>query len=142
MKNKALLRRLKYYGFGFGLGLVVVWASLLKDRDRASWLPEGRTLEFLAETEIGLNDVVKCQINCFGLDSDFMNESFWKKADLDFDKSATKRDPCPEYYITSELPNGTPIAVYIETCEYCEDCEEERTAFLRNIELGTKKCDC
>lgn len=143
MKREGLTRRLKYYGLGFGLGLVVVWATLLKDRDRASWLPEGRTIEFLEEVDMKYTEKAKCQIACLKLDLSFMNKSFWENAKVNFKKSVVKRKPCPEHYIESKLTDGKSIVLYIENCETCIDCDEERTATLRSIEIiGVENCEC
>ncbi|MCB9360313.1 MAG: hypothetical protein H6587_02160 [Flavobacteriales bacterium] len=142
MDTKGLTRRLKFYGLGFVLGLVVVWATLLKDRDRAAWMPEGRTIEFLERTEIQISDLAKCQIACLKLDSSFMDESFWKNAKVNFKKSAVKRKPCPEYYISSTLPNNQKIIIYMESCEVCQNCEEG-TATLGSIEINAvENCEC
>ncbi len=137
-----LRRRLKYYGIGFALGLIVVWATLLRNRDRASWLPEGRTLEFLERVDMAITERAQCQLDCLELTPDIFDKQFWEKADLDFKKSATQRKPCPEYYITSTLSDNRKVIIFVETCEYCEDCEQEGTAFLRSIEVEGKECDC
>lgn len=130
--------RLKYYLFGVGLGCIVVWATLLKNRDdRPAWLPEGRVIEFLQHTDIQISDKLKCELKCVDLPTTFMDSTFWANADVDFGKSATKRKPCPEYYISSKTVKGNSIIVYIETCE-----KEER-ASLRSIETGNiKNCNC
>lgn len=139
-----LKSRFKYYGLGFGLGLVLVWATLLKDRDREAWLPEARTIEFLERTDIKVGELAKCQMECFDLPENFMDTTFWKNADIDFTKSATKRKPCPEYFISSTLSNTQQkIVAYIETCEVCENCDKG-TATLKSIELPETEthCDC
>lgn len=133
--KKTLFYRLKFYGFGFGLGCVLVWATLFYGREeRASWLPEGRILEFLEVTDITINDNLKCQLECNNIPINFMDSTFWENADVDFDKSAIKRKPCPEYKITSE---GTTV--------YIEVCEKEEKATLRsfsNLSDKNKICDC
>ena len=143
MKREGLTRRLKYYGLGFGLGLIVVWATLLKDRDRAAWLPEGRILEFLEEVDMEITTKAQCQLDFHKVDTAMFDKTFWENAQVDFKKSAVQRKPCPEHYIKSKLADGRIIALYIENCETCKDCEAERTAFLRSIEVeGTENCDC
>lgn len=136
--------RLKYYLIGFGLGCIIVWATLYRNNDRPSWLPEGRILEFLAKTEIIINDDLKCKLECNAIPLDFLNETFFKNATVDFKQSATQRKPCPEYYITSTLPNKQTIIVYIENCELCEGCSKEGTAELRNfvLENSSTNCEC
>jgi hypothetical protein len=144
--RKRLYYRLKFYGIGVGMGMIVVWATLYNGRDeRASWLPEGRTLEFLADTDIEISEKLKCEITCKNLSLNFMDSAFWANAKVDFDKSSVKRKPCPEHYISSKLADGTPIVVYIENCETCIDCPAERTAKLRSIEYSNGEevnCEC
>lgn len=129
--------RLKYYIIGFALGCVIVWATLIKDRERPAWMPEGRVIEYLEKAEILITDEAQCKLDCYAISSDFMNADFWSNAKVNFKKSATERKPCPEYYISSKLANGTAIVVYIETCE------QENKALLRNIETPNQlNCKC
>lgn len=140
----SFLGRLKYYLIGFGLGCIVVWATLYRNNDRPSWLPEGRILEFLAKTEVIINNDLKCKLECNNIPLDFLNETFFQNASVDFKQSATQRKPCPEYHITSKLPNEQTIIVYIENCELCENCSQEETAILRSFEItpSVKNCEC
>ena len=143
--KKRLLYRLKFYFIGFGLGIVVVWATLYHNRERPSWLPEGRILEFLAEADIALTEAQKCELECNNIPADFLatDTLFWKNAEVNFDKSAVRREPCPEHYIESKLSDGRAIGVYIENCETCENCEAELTANFRNFVFrGEEKNEC
>lgn len=144
--RKKLFYRLKFYGIGVGMGMIVVWATLYNGREeRASWLPEGRILEFLEDYEMEVSDRLKCEIECNNLPLNFMDSTFWANAEVDFDKSAVKRKPCPEHYIQSTLADGRVIGIYVDNCETCIDCPEELTATLRsvvNITEGEKDCGC
>jgi len=132
---KGFGKRLIYYLFGFGLGCIVVWVTLIKDRNRPAWMPEGRVLESLVEKDISISGKIKCQLECNNISLDFMDSIFWKNAAIDFSKSATKRKPCPEYYIKSKTKNGKIFIVFVENCD--DD------ASLRKLELvNQKKCDC
>lgn len=136
--------RLKYYLIGFGLGCVIVWATLYRNSDRPSWLPKGRIVEFLEKTDIIISEQLKCKLACNNIPLDFMNKTFWKEVNVDFEKSATKRKPCPEYYITGTLANNQKIILFIENCELCENCSQEGTAILRNFEIenASTTCEC
>ncbi len=144
--KKRLFYRLKFYGFGFGLGCVLVWATLYNGRDeRPSWLPEGRVLQFLEEVDISISEELKCELECNNIPVNFMDSTFWANANVDFGESAVKRKPCPEHYIKSKIKDGREIVVYIENCEYCKDCESEGVASLRsfvNLSVKDKVCDC
>jgi len=145
IERKTLIYRLKYYGFGFALGCIVVYFSLIKDRERPAWMPEGRVLEFLADTEIIISDQLECELNCHNLTVNFMDTTFWKNAIVDFDKSEVDRKPCPEHFIKTTLDDGREFGVFIENCEKCIDCEEEGVATLRsivNLSEKDKECDC
>ncbi|PJA09424.1 MAG: hypothetical protein COX70_01825 [Flavobacteriales bacterium CG_4_10_14_0_2_um_filter_32_8] len=122
---------------GFGLGCIIVWATLIKDRERPAWMPEGRVIEYLAKAQILITDEAQWKLDCYAIPSDFMNTDFWSNAKVNFKKSTTDKKPCPEYYISSKLSNETFIIVYIETCEL------ENKASLRNIEVPNKQnCNC
>ena len=123
----------------------MVWATLYHNRERPSWLPEGRILEFLAEADIALTEAQKCELECNNIPADFLatDTLFWKNAEVNFDKSAVRREPCPEHYIESKLSDGRAIGVYIENCETCENCEAELTANFRNFVFrGEEKNEC
>jgi hypothetical protein len=144
--KKKLFYRLKFYGLGFGLGCVGVWATLYNGRDeRSSWMPEGRVLEFLERTEISISDQLKRELAWEGIPENFMDSTFWANAAVDFDKSATKRKPCPEHFIASTLKDGRQLTVFVENCETCFDCDAEGVAALRsfhNISAEKEDCDC
>lgn len=143
--KKRLFYRLKFYGLGFTLGCVIVWATLLRGRERPSFLPEGRVLEFFEDTDIRISDELKCQLECNNIPVTFMDSTFWANANVDFKKSAVKRKPCPEHYVKSKIKDGREMVVYIENCEVCLDCEEDRVAILRSFESlseQVKICDC
>ena len=142
--KKRIIYRLKFYGFGFGLGCVLVWATLYSGRDeRSSWMPEGRVLQFLESADIVINEKLECEITCKNLPLTFMDSTFWANAEVIFDKSAVKRKPCPEHYIESTITDGRKIAVYIENCETCIDCDAELTAELRSVvDLTAKDYEC
>ncbi len=146
VSRKKLFYRLKFYFVGVSMGMIVVWATMYNGRDeRPSWLPEGRIIEFLSEVEMEVPEGVSCQIDCNGLSKNFMDSTFWANAQVDFDKSAVKRKPCPEHYIQSTLSDGRVVGIFVENCETCIECEEEMTASLRkviNITDGEKDCGC
>lgn len=139
--------RLRFYIIGFGLGCVMVWAMFYRNNDRRLSTPQGLIFNFIEQLEeVQMNEKANCQIACYGLQKGFLNKDFLKEADVDFSESATKRQPCPEYVITSTLPDKRSIKIYIETClNPCEGCDEsDKKATLRSVEIlgEEKKCDC
>jgi len=142
---KGFGRRLFIYMIGFGMGCVLVWAMFYRNSDRASWLPEGRVLEFLADTEVQISDELKCELECQNVSETFLDSTFWANAIVDFDKSVKDRKPCPEHCIVSTTKEGLKLEVYIENCEVCMDCADKPDATLRsivNLSEKEKVCDC
>lgn len=142
---KGFGRRLFIYMIGFGLGCVLVWVMFYKDGNRASWMPEGRVLEFLADVEVEISDELKCELACKNIPETFLDSTFWANAKVDFKKSVKDRKPCPEHCIVSTTKEGVEVEAYIENCEICIDCKDEADATLRSIvNLADKEkvCDC
>jgi hypothetical protein len=64
-----MLRRIQIYAFGFFLGSIVVYVTLIRDRDRdlGSWLPENRVKAEIKEKFYASQN--ECMLNCFDIDS-------------------------------------------------------------------------
>jgi len=136
---KGFGKRLFYYGIGFGLGCVMVWAMFYRNGDRPAWMPEGRVLEYLETVEVEVNEQLKCELTCYGIPEDFMNEDFWDNAKVHFKASDVEHKPCPEYKITSTTAEGYELEIHIESCE------TDKTATLRSftdMSRKDKSCDC
>ncbi|MCB0753995.1 MAG: hypothetical protein H6603_05425 [Flavobacteriales bacterium] len=90
------IQRLGYFGFGVGLGCLIVYALLIRDRDFPAWLPEDRVLEELAVDSIIISQEL-------GLD---LTDSVLKEkilaSDVLFRESVVRDKPCREYQLESE----------------------------------------
>ena len=142
---KGFGRRLFIYMIGFGLGCIMVWVMFYKDGDRASWLPEDRVLEFLADTEVVISDDLKCQLACENIPATCLDSTFSAKATVNFKKSIKDNKPCPEHCIVSTTKEGLKLEVYIQNCEICMDCDNIPDATLRSVVNLSKKdnpCEC
>jgi len=143
-----LIHRLKYYLIGFGLGCVMVYAIFYTGDDaRASWLPKGRILEFIAETPLTLTEKSSCLLSCNQIDAAELDEEFFLSTSVKFKESNTKREPCPEYKLIGKLKSGKKVVVFIEACEprrLSTAEEKEGVATLLDIyfEENPLTCDC
>lgn len=90
------VQRLGYFGFGVGLGCLVVYALLIKDRDFPAWLPEDRVLEELAVDSI----VVATEINLPFSDSVLIEKIL--ESDVLFRESIVRDAACREYQLESD----------------------------------------
>lgn len=141
------IHRLKYYLIGFGLGCVMVYAIFYTGDDaRASWLPEGRVLEFIGGTELKVTQKhLSCVLECNNMALSDFDKTFFANAKVNFAESSTTRKPCPEYQIEGKLADGREVILLIETCEprrLSTAEEKEDVATLSNISFEGLKNDC
>ncbi len=100
-------RRIRIYLIGVGLGCILAWALLIRDRSDNTfnfWLPEERILTELREdSTFTFEGKQKCLYECYGFNSiDW--EYFVKNADVDFSKSTPRETP-KMYFLTAEIEN-------------------------------------
>ena len=55
------LHRFKFFAFGTGLGCLIVYGLLIRDRDFPAWLPEDRVLEELAVDSVIIGSSIQLQ---------------------------------------------------------------------------------
>ncbi len=127
--NSSFLYRLKFYGFGILLGVVL---SIFFFQNRTtvltSWLPGNRVKIAINEGQWTENARLTCLLDCKQLDVDGLKKHI-SEAEVDFSASQTKGNP-KVYELNSEhlgqlnveLTNDTIVAVLsVEGC----GCEEE-----------------
>lgn len=89
--------RLLYFGFGTGLGCLLVYFMLLKDRDLPAWLPSDRVLEELTQGPIDIANGVVVPLNDSLLVSAIMN------SDVIFSESIVRDALCRTYQLDSKM---------------------------------------
>jgi hypothetical protein len=90
-------RRFGYFLFGVGLGCILVYALLIRDREFPSWLPEGRVLEELAADAVVVSESIILPF------SDSLLPARILKCDVLFNESVVRDQPCKEYQLQSEI---------------------------------------
>jgi hypothetical protein len=89
------LGRLKFYGIGFGIGLLMVYAIF---GTRSCTTPGEVKMEQLTSRYFELSDKAKCKLKCMK-----MNEALLKVQlrhfEINYDVSEIHKKPCGEYYI-------------------------------------------
>ena len=93
-----MIRRFRIYIFGFLLGLILVYTSLLKGRSKKllGWMPGARVLKDLSISPTVVSDKASCQLRCLQLGEGFVAEIF-ENGDVDFSRSRPKE--VPRFYI-------------------------------------------
>jgi len=90
------VQRLGYFGLGTGLGCLIVYALLIRDRDFPAWLPSDRVLEELAvDSVIVANDI---QLPF----ADSLLKEHILNSDVLFDESKVRDMACREYQLESD----------------------------------------
>lgn len=85
-----ILRRFKYYGIGFGIGLLL--SIILFQGRGCEWLPGNRVKGSVMRSDLYANDSIQCLLDCTKMDS----AQFYKwveESEVNFGKSETKKKP-------------------------------------------------
>ncbi|MCK5676866.1 MAG: DUF4258 domain-containing protein, partial [Flavobacteriaceae bacterium] len=94
-------KRFALYGFGFAIGLVLVFFFLGGKKASCNWLPNDRMLKIIRQKQINYSAETQQMINNTEIDSLDIN-LILDHGDIDFSKSQVKNNPCRKYLI-----NGT-----------------------------------
>lgn len=89
------LRRLKFYAFGFGLGLMVVYAIF---GTRSCTTPNELKMQELVSQHMELSDKAKCKLK-YLKKNEFLMKVELRHFEVNYDVSNVHKDPCGEYYV-------------------------------------------
>ena len=92
----SFLRRLGYFAFGVGLGSLLVYALLIRDREFPAWLPEDRVIEQLAVDSVIIANNIRLPF------PDSLLVARIKECDVLFDQSDVSDMSCKKYQLASE----------------------------------------
>ena len=108
-------KRFALYGFGFAIGLVLVFFFLGGKKASCNWLPNDRMLKIIRQKQINYSAETQQMINNTEIDSLDIN-LILDHGDIDFSKSQVKNNPCRKYLIngTQEQKN---ISLTIKICD-------------------------
>ncbi|MBP9152962.1 MAG: hypothetical protein KBF73_11810 [Flavobacteriales bacterium] len=90
------IQRLGYFGIGIGLGCLIVYALLIRDRDFPAWLPGDRVLEELAVDSVIVANDIQLPFPDSLLKGHILN------SDVLFDESKVRDMACREYQLESD----------------------------------------
>jgi hypothetical protein len=100
------------YGTGIGLGIFLVWALWLRNRDIPNFWPGGMVREKIVESTIETNNINTCYLNCLGT-TDSSLRILIKRADVKMPPA--RRQPYPVYGITTLSSTGEKVRLWIES---------------------------
>ena len=107
--------RFALYGFGFFIGLVLVFFFLGGKKASCNWLPNDRILNIIAQKKISFGDLVKESIASGEADSLEIMQVL-QHGDIDFSKSRVKNEPCRNYLIAQDQ-DQKELIVTVEVCD-------------------------
>jgi hypothetical protein len=93
-----LKKRFVLYGFGFFIGILLVFFFLGGKKASCSWLPNDRMLRIIRSKHIEYSDSCLNTLALNTLDTIHVRQILLN-GDIDFSKSNVKNDPCRSYYI-------------------------------------------
>jgi hypothetical protein len=132
-------RRLRIYGFGMVLGLIMAWGLFLRGRNTknyTSWTPNNRILEEIRlDSTLEPSKVFWCELNCLGFSS-IEYDGLLNDGNVLFDESHVKTWP-RSYKVEFETEDkGTLIMEYSKT-------ETKHYSILSVDKKGESiNCDC
>lgn len=130
-----LFQRFKRYLFGVGLGLIFVYFYF---GDRAevltAWMPNERVMKRLRETVLVIPDSVRCQLNCYQLDSTAVATLINDDGNVRFAESETRIDP--KIYRVDFEQHPIPVRISFS-------CDDSTSSVIDALPLeGLLPCDC
>lgn len=108
-------KRFALYGFGFLMGIGLVFFFLGGKNASCSWFPNDRMLKIIRSKHIQYSDNLNDAIATKKIDSADIN-NILINGDIDFSKSQTKNNPCRKYLIYGEK-DQKDISITIKICD-------------------------
>ena len=132
-------RRLRIYGFGVALGLIMAWALFLRGRNTknyTSWTPNNRILEEIRlDSTLQLTDAFWCELSCLGFSSIEYDEML-NEGNVMFNESQVKTWP-RSYQVEYKTKNKGTLRVNFSKTE------TKNFSVLTVTKKGESiKCDC
>ena len=109
-------QRLKFYLFGFALGLAMLGIILSKKSGCAGGSLSERKMSELLTQNWKISDAMRCRLNCMGLSNDTLFKAALKTCHVNYDKSNVHNDPCGTYVIESP-PGNLSFTLLVADCK-------------------------
>ena len=107
--------RFTLYGFGFAIGLVLVFFFLGGKKASCNWLPNDRILGIIRSKKLVYSDKIKNDLELKLIDT-LMIQQILLKGDIDFSKSNVKNNPCRQYHIVGNH-DLKEVVLQVQLCD-------------------------
>ncbi len=108
-------RRFALYGFGFAMGIGMVFFFLGGKDASCNWMPNARMLNIIRGKQINYSAETRNTLTTTEIDSLDIN-AILLHGDIDFSKSETKNKPCRKYLINGS-DNQENMTIIIKICD-------------------------
>jgi hypothetical protein len=127
------LRRLKFYGFGFGLGLLIVYAMF---GTRSCVTPNEQKMQELVFQDFKLSDKANCKLKCMMKNADLLKIEL-RHFEVNYDLSTVRKEPCGEYFIQpkEEFSSNYNYKLVIYDCDTISRIDDISI-------ISTNTCNC
>lgn len=115
-------KRFGLFGFGFAIGIALVFFFLGGKNSSCNWMPNARMLEIIRSKQISYSHQVQARIDDSTIDSTDIN-NILLDGDIDFSKSQVKNNPCRNYLINGELRNQD-VSIRVIICDSLATIED------------------
>lgn len=111
------MRKLRFFLIGLVPGLLIMFFILNKKGASCSgYLPNSRVIAETLSKEFRYSENFRTALENNALDDRFLRDSIITKGEINFDKSHSQQQPCPEYLIV--YPKKNPrFEVRFEKCK-------------------------
>lgn len=127
-------RRILLFSAGIFIGIVMVYFTLIRGRNRTYWLPGNRVKELIQKSKVVYTAHGKCVMDCRQITIENV-KSILINGDVNFKESNVRNVSCPSYAIDGELSGNRKIRIIVTTADSIAKIE---TA----IDLDSKKDSC
>lgn len=132
-KNSDLIRRFKFYGFGFALGLLAV--SFIY-KGKGCKMPGSVKMEELSYQRLEYTKHGECRMKCRNI-SEAELKQVLKSGKINYDKSEVHDTPCPTYAVEGKTASGKQLRIVIADCDTLS-----RVVTAIDLKQETDTCDC
>ncbi len=108
-------RRFSLYGFGFFIGILLVFFFLGGKKASCNWLPNDRMLKIIRSKQINYSTEATQVLNTKKVDSADIAQILIR-GEIDFSKSNVKNNPCRKYLINGNDEQKN-IALTVQICD-------------------------
>jgi hypothetical protein len=132
-KNADLYRRLRFYGFGFLLGCLLV--SILF-KGKSCQMPGSVKLEELSYQKLELTQHGECRMKCRSITEAEIKEVL-KTGKINYDKSNVRDTPCGTYAVEGKTSEGQEVRIVIADCDTIS-----RVVTAIDLKMEKDSCEC